>query len=318
MRSTVVSRRRSSAFTLIELLVVIAIIAVLIALLLPAVQQAREAARRSQCRNNLKQWGLAMHNYHDTVTAFPFATAGYPTNGNFPRHTWIVSLWPYIEQGNLYNAYNFSLGFHQSPNAVASSMSGVIANKVPLYYCPTSPGAQIWKGDVTWRARPHYVVSWGNGSASTTTATTRAMFGILTNTAPLNPYSARMRDITDGTSNTMMMSEIRVPADESSNDSRGDVFNDDLAYASFAFYTVNGPNSSVADSIANCPGTGSTIPRAPCDNGGSKQLAARSDHVGGVHVLMADGAVRFVSDNISMTIWQAVGSASGGEIVGEF
>ncbi len=310
MNHVVVARRRARAFTLIELLVVIAIIAVLIALLLPAVQQAREAARRSQCRNNLKQWGLAMHNYHDSQNAFPFAMT------STPRHTWVVSVWPYIEQTALYNSYNFSLSFYQAPNCVTSSLTGVIANKVPLYYCPSNPGSQIWQGDVYWRARGHYVVSWGNGSSGANVATTKAVFGN-TNGAT-QPYSARMRDITDGTSNTLLMAEILTPPADSSNDSRGDFLNDDASYASYAFQTINTPNSSVADSIANCPGTGSTIQNAPCDNGGSKALAARSMHTGGVTVLMGDGAVKFVSNNINLGIWQAIGTASGGETVGEF
>src|ERR1700761_1333999 len=133
-------------FTLIELLVVIAIIAVLIALLLPAVQQAREAARRTQCKNNFKQWGLAMQNYHDVIGSFPIgATANL-------RHTWVGSLWPYIDQAPLYNKYNWSDHFYNPPNCVQNAMTGVIAQQVSIYYCPSSRSPAIWQWDAYWRS----------------------------------------------------------------------------------------------------------------------------------------------------------------------
>src|SRR3954447_16314587 len=144
------NRRR--AFTLIELLVVIAIIAVLIALLLPAVQAAREAARRTQCVNNLKQLGLAMHNYHDTQGSFPIGrtgirrptgdptlAAGYPndpTGGNFNRKTWAFRILPYIEQASLANAINFSVSW----NTPAWVNTTAIRTSVAGFHCPSDPG----------------------------------------------------------------------------------------------------------------------------------------------------------------------------------
>jgi len=122
------SKRR--AFTLVELLVVIAIIGILIALLLPAVQAAREAARRSQCTNNLKQYGLGFHNYHDTMKALPMAAT------NSPRHTFQVALWPYMEQSALYSAYDQRQPFYVSPNTITSTLNGPVGKSIAYYfYC---------------------------------------------------------------------------------------------------------------------------------------------------------------------------------------
>ena len=149
--------RRRLGFTLIELLVVIAIIAVLVALLLPAVQQAREAARRSQCRNFLKQWGLAFHNYEETNKMLPFGAI------TTPRHTFVVSLWPQMDQQTMFDKYDFSTGFWQPPNTIFGTTNGVIAAKLPYYFCP-SDNSGLWQGDNYLRSRGSYVVSWGNNT----------------------------------------------------------------------------------------------------------------------------------------------------------
>lgn len=297
-------------FTLIELLVVIAIIAVLVALLLPAVQQAREAARRTQCKSNLKQWGLGMHNYHDTQGAFPFAAT---TN---QRHTWVASIWPYIDQAPLYNAYNFSLPFYLPPNCVQNAMTGLITTKVPLYYCPSNAGLQIWQADTYWRARGNYVVNWGNGDSASAQATTLAPFGWVGGNTGL-PYSPKLSGFTDGTSNTLLMSENVTTTSDANWDGRGEILNDDANAMGFAFSTVNTPNTTAAD-ITFCTAPPGVIPNAPCTAAGNKRIAARSAHVGGVHVLMGDGAVRFVSNNIDLNTWRALGTMQGGETTGEF
>src|ERR1041384_123408 len=127
--------RARRGFTLIELLVVIAIIAILIALLLPAVQQAREAARRTQCKNNLKQIGLAMHNYHDAYATFPLSSSWELGPGDcFALRRWSVRILPYFEQSNLYSRWDINKGPFQSPNRQ------LLTNPVPLYLCPTTPG----------------------------------------------------------------------------------------------------------------------------------------------------------------------------------
>src|SRR5260221_10831944 len=150
--------RRNSGFTLIELLVVIAIIAILIALLLPAVQQAREAARRTQCRNNLKQIGLALHNYHDTFTKFPPAMvrrtwgSGVPTQTHSNGAAWSLRIAPYLDQAPLYNIFNFNAepawadtSINAQLGAPYTNYAVVAGSTVPPYLCPSDPGGDAAK-----------------------------------------------------------------------------------------------------------------------------------------------------------------------------
>ena len=127
------------AFTLVELLVVIAIIGILIALLLPAVQAAREAARRAQCTNHLKQWGLAWHMYHDTYQTFTCA-ASNPGAPNPVKHTFVVPLWPFVEQAPLYGMFDSRLDNFTPPNSYLDNMNGPLAKDVPIYWCPSESG----------------------------------------------------------------------------------------------------------------------------------------------------------------------------------
>src|SRR5581483_8974681 len=191
--------RRRKGFTLIELLVVIAIIAILIALLVPAVQKVREAAARSECSNNLKQWGLAMQSFYDEHKTLP------PAATTTPRHTWVIYLWPYIEQGTLAAMYDSTVGFFQPPNIVQNTFDGVCANISPMYYCPSDrPGAR-WTDDTYWRARGNYMVNWGPATRPwTAPPTAKAPFGYTNDNTAL-PYKTRYIEITDGTSSTMLL-----------------------------------------------------------------------------------------------------------------
>lgn len=299
--------RRRLGFTLIELLVVIAIIAVLVALLLPAVQQAREAARRSQCRNNLKQWGLAMHNYEEINRMLPFAST------NNRRHTFVVSLWPQLDQLALFDKYDFNTHFYLPPNTVTNSLSGVIANRLPIYSCP-SDREGIWQGDAYWRARGSYVVSWGDRTRPwTTTPTNKAAFG-WTNDNIANPQSTRFRDFTDGLSNCLLMAEILMAKTDTAYDMRGDFLNDDGNFSNHQFMTINTPNGGVDVNI--CVVTNDAA--MPCIAGANKHATARSRHVGGVHALFGDGVVRLVGDNVDLATWRSLSTIDGSESISDY
>jgi len=308
--------KKRFGFTLIELLVVIAIIAILIGLLLPAVQKVRESAATAKCKNNLKQWGLAMHMYHDGNKTLPLGT-----NHN-PRITWVVYIWPYLEQGNLQNIYGNpgQQNFYLPPATNQNAFTGVISTQVATYYCPSDrPGAR-WSGDPYWRCRANYMVNWGAYMADGTAAaanpatqpTSLAPFGYRSGV----PMATRIDQITDGTSNTLLMSEIIVAMADGDFITHGDVFNDDTMSASAMFMTINTPNSGTDQMYCRAPKTDD--PRAPCTEANPGQAAARSRHQGGVNVVLCDGSTRFVTNGIDIATWRALGSMAGGEVVGNY
>jgi prepilin-type N-terminal cleavage/methylation domain-containing protein len=315
MRNGHMTHRRG--FTLIELLVVIAIIAILIALLVPAVQKVREAAARTQCINNLKQWGLALHGYHDVRKTLPEAAQ------NNPRRVWVVLVWPYVDQGSMYVQFNQTVHFYQAPNTIVNTTNGIYAQPAPLYYCPSDRPGAIWKGDQYWRSRGNYCINWGNmavpynpNDASQSPTRGYAPFGYTDFVNGSKPRKSKLTDFTDGTSNTLLMSEVIMAANDTDYDIRGDFLNDDRPCT--MFMTINTPNSGT-DVSPYC--NGATYPmNPPCTNAGSgfSHKTARSRHTGGVNVLIGDGTVRFVTNSITLATWRALGTMNGNEVIGDY
>jgi prepilin-type N-terminal cleavage/methylation domain-containing protein len=325
---------RRRGFTLIELLVVIAIIAVLIALLLPAVQAARGAARRAQCVNNLKQMGIAMHNYHNAVGSLPigrmgmFRPAGDPgylgdSTGTKHRHTWAVLILPYLEQTVVANAYNYSLSYNDSTTANYTACTTEVAQ----YICPNDPDAGVTNGNNFKFHLGNYMVNWGNATfdqAANTTGYGSGGGNPFVGPAPGGPVtflnapfaldrSFGFQDIIDGTSNTLLMSEvIACVPNGTSQDLRGLVYNDGTCGAMFMAYTP--PNSKIPDQVQTyCIYPFMNNP--PCLNKTPPFNAARSYHAGGVNALNADGSVKFVKDSVALPTWRALSTISAGEVI---
>ncbi|MCA9114496.1 MAG: DUF1559 domain-containing protein [Planctomycetaceae bacterium] len=304
-------RRANRGFTLIELLVVIAIIAILIALLLPAVQQAREAARRSQCKNNLKQMGLAMHNYHDTHGMFPFA---YRLGVNKLRTCWFHMLLPFIDQAPLYNKFVAVPDTTANAYVSRAGFADIYTAVVPSLVCPSNPGGPgVGVGGATTSFQGSYGVCYSG--TQTTGITINATDGMF-----FYNSSTQFRDITDGSSNAVMASEgiIRPNVSTTRYGEIGGYWGA-CYWGSCGFTTVEPPNTSVADVNYSCKST--TMTNAPCTNNttsGQQYNFARSYHEGGVHTLMGDGAVVFISENIDRITWNRLGSIADGEVVGSF
>ena len=319
-------------FTLVELLVVIAIIGTLVGLLLPAVQVAREAARRSSCTNNFKQWGLAMQLHHDATGYLPYGCNRTNPPGNevlgtadqSARRTFIVSLWPYIEQMDLASQWNPAVGFYITTTPFVSggrSNSVLCSTQASHYYCPSDrPGAT--SGGF---CKVNYAPNWGTGYFLPANATKRreAPFGTLQEGSGISthkPYRIRFKDVTDGLSSTLLMMEMKFNRDSSVADARGALFHD---YYCFAM-TTNTPNSSAVDysktgSCTSDPDDGMPWSYATWfDNEVSVSYASRSRHPGGVNVVLCDGTVRFVNDSITLTTWQRLSGMRDGAVVGEY
>ena len=327
-------RRRRGAFTLIELLVVIAIIAILIALLLPAIQQAREAARRTQCKNNMKQIGLALHNYEGSNKVFPPSTTSPggkgvwsmpgtgPSDPNVHLHSFASLILPYVEASNAYNAINYNVSALDPANRPIASIV------MPFYRCPTFTGPDYtdhphYAGPTTYGfelnydkyAIRNYVAIGGQGIAQ--------LAGFAPPTGVMYPQSkVGFRDITDGTTNTVVIAETKDPK---------------------APVWIDGTTATVAArwyNNADCPPPIGGVPGGKCGGntasinykpyfqnpsffGGeavaiNQDYGPSSEHTGGAHHLLGDGSVRFISENISITIYDALASRNGGETIADY
>ena len=320
MSARVCARR---GFTLIELLVVIAIIAVLIALLLPAVQQAREAARRTQCKNNLKQIGLALHNYASTHTIFPLETYfGERADGSFFYGSWVPQILPYFEQQGLANIYDHRFSFFEDPNRDAIEM------KLTLFECPSTPGGTEMTPEFRLRSPGGWQILSDRGAWSSDYAGQRGIHSgtfrvyVPGGNSPTNEgifggggTGTRFRDITDGTTNSIIVHESAGRTNEIINDRVNNVIiRNPPAFGGWFDYW-SGP---CAGWMYGFEDDGVTTRGPRFINASNRWANPYSFHTGGVQVAMADGSVRFLSETMNNLTFIALCTDSGGEVVGEF
>ena len=336
------------AFTLIELLVVIAIIAVLIALLLPAVQQARESARRTQCKNNLKQIGLAIHNYLDTHSVFPFGKgpsyAGAPIYARWSQHAMLL---PFLDQAPLYNSINFSyppetpgmggvIAFMPAYVSPTGTNAAASRTRVSMFFCPSDTGVND-----PWQGQNNYAGNQGGWLCDRSDSPGNpAVPDIALNEVQTGVFyflsRCRSGDVTDGLSNTAFFSEkmrghgnpdpktdlFVIPAQTSLAGTYSTCNSINTATATpltskWGYSWVMGENCCTqynhvaVPNTVSCAGTGFTGSMTNM----AMQVSASSRHTGGVHVLMGDGATHFYSENIDLNVWRAIGSRNGGEVV---
>lgn len=324
-------KQGARGFTLIELLVVIAIIAILIALLLPAVQQAREAARRSQCKNNLKQMGLALHNYHDVYSTFPIG-AQTP----YYRPNWRASILPYIDQAPLYAQLTqtpeptrgYAAGNGNTAAGWQEENQALNRQFITVYKCPSSVAEDfnVSTSPVTNNGTPSPNASLGNEVAMTMDYV--GISGSYSGVAPFNQncgtviyngYAcnnglmrvgavARMRDAKDGSSNTIIIGEQSGLINN--RDYRANYYGGWAGYSS-----INSWGTGVR-TIRYSPNPATPPPGGDQTYNSNGPLT--SEHVGGVQVLLADGSVRFMSDNLDINTLLRLGSAKDGQVIGEF
>ncbi len=351
-------RRKRHAFTLIELLVVIAIIAVLIALLLPAVQQAREAARRSTCKNNMKQLGLALHDYHESFGMFApgaiwFANNSLTANGNQDQPSgngdtlfnqqnysanWVMLTLSFLDQSALYNLYQPNKPLIITGGIAATSNNQVVNKKIPTMLCPSDSYNDFQfvrnqMGSVPME-RGNYGGSLGreNGGGQRWVARPINRVGAIG-----HGRSAMIRDVNDGTSNTALLWELRVgpfPDDPrgvwamgrigaslvGGCDNVGDCGNP----SNNTMPSINN-NSNNGPDVHGCNGTeNATNPNAKafansigmgCHGNGDGQATPQSQHVGGAHMTLCDGSVRFVNQLFDFNIHRSLNSVAGGETI---
>jgi prepilin-type N-terminal cleavage/methylation domain-containing protein len=326
-------RRGRFGFTLIELLVVIAIIAILIALLLPAVQQAREAARRTQCKNHLKQYGLAIHNYHDVFGTIPIGGLNW-TGPSQNGYSWQVRVLPYMDQAPFYNKIDFSLGDSTTPTwwTVNVGTGPLHRQTAPYLRCPSDSSG--WRNTETDWGQTNYTGSLGSQRTPSERGAAcepymvpgvnyespggTADHGNDVNPANISGVFSRLgmciglRDISDGTSQTIFVGEILPHCLWDHNGGAWHYNGAGNAHAS---------TSVPINLMDTCPPPNAVAPKFPaCAHAHQWNLSwgFRSHHTGGAHFLLGDGTVRFLSQNIDYFTYQRLGGRRDGRPIGEF
>lgn len=308
---------KKTGFTLVELLVVIAIIGILVGLLLPAVQAAREAARRMSCSNNLKQLGLAMHNYHDTFKNFPNGATGAGPNApqiadqNQSGYVWIRFILPYIELNNLAEKWVPSRQYTHGGNV------DVIRTEIAAYLCPSDTPTKTWNSTPNY----NYAVNFGNTDTNRNSPFNSVTF----NGAPFeyttgaNGKTYSFRDILDGTSSTVMVGEIQQG--QVGQDLRGLTW----YMPHVGITTFAGPNTSTPDALNGgfCQNATNAPLGLPCvaastADGSPTRFSARSRHPGGVQVTLCDASVRFVGETIDIVTWRNLGAMRDLQPIGPY
>jgi prepilin-type N-terminal cleavage/methylation domain-containing protein len=339
-------RSDRSAFTLVELLVVIAIIGILVALLLPAVQSAREAARRMQCGNNLKQLGLGLQNYHDTYKSFPMANFVYlnPTNSNVNTGSWAVAVLPFIEQSPLYDQYNRNVPAANEFGAAGQANVALIQTVLPAFICPSavgSPQGRIYTGAIpangggaipglpamTWKAAPCDYgpisgvrgafgnVAYSNNQGGDRHGPMREHYTVV-GLANGNP-GCRMADVVDGTSNTILLGE---------RTGGGEIYSKRLAWTDTTYKPLLAPTNGggwgdplngdtwlqgTLYSGLTAPPQGGPCP-INCTN--LRGYGMHSFHPGGAHFEMVDGSTQFISETVAAFVFAAKITRQKGEV----
>lgn len=314
------SKKFKIGFTLVELLVVIAIIGILVAILLPAVQAAREAARRMACSNNVHQVALSIHNYHDANRALP--------PGNYQnRRSWMLAIMPFVEEAALFGAYDVSKDAYDPIN-----LKNVTTKRLASFTCPSEDPQVITMPPSygSYKFTKHsYVANYGNTGFINSAPPPQTYNGVTFRGAPFgetavaaNSRLIRFKHITDGLSKTFLVGEAIQTREKTSSDDtdcRGLTW---IGGGCTSFMTLLSPNSTEPDVVtvaAQVPCPGAIPPNPPCTNEilGTRHVtsAARSWHPGGVHVAMCDGSTHFVADEVNIDTWRALSTTTGGEII---